>query len=52
MSHREALLSLQLMAEERVGATQRRAILEAKAAEDASFDAALSTVKAVERGQE
>jgi len=52
MSHREALLSLQLMAEERVGASQRRAILEAKASEDASFDAAVSAVKAVERGRE
>jgi hypothetical protein len=52
MTHREALLSLQLMAEERIGASQRRAILEAKAREDAAFDAAASAVKAVERGRE
>lgn len=52
MSHREALLSLQLMAEERVGASQRRAFLEAKAREDAAFDAAASAVRAIERGKE
>lgn len=51
MTHREALLSLQLMAEERIGATQRRAILEAKAREDAAFDAAASAVRATERGR-
>jgi len=52
MTHREALLSLQLMAEERVGSAARRAILEAKALEDAAFDNALSAVKAVERGRQ
>src|SRR5215471_14985106 len=41
MTWREALLSLQLLAEERVGASSRRAILEAKAAEDAAFDSAV-----------
>lgn len=51
MTLREAQLSLQLMAEERVGATQRRAILEAKAREDAAFDAAASAVRSVERGR-
>lgn len=52
MTHREALLSLQLMAEERVGSPMRRAMIEAKAREDAAFDSALSTVKAVERGRQ
>lgn len=52
MSHREAMLSLQLMAEERVGASLRRAMLEAKAQEDAAFDAAASAVRAIERGRE
>lgn len=51
MTLREAQLSLQLMAEERVGSTQRRAILEAKAREDAAFDAALGAVRSVERGR-
>lgn len=45
MTHREAMLSLQLLAEERIGASQRRAILEAKAAEDAAFDAAVSAIR-------
>lgn len=51
MTHREALLSLQLMAEERIGASQRRAILEAKAREDAAADAALGAIRAIERGR-
>lgn len=51
MTHREALLSLQLMAEERIGASRRRAILEAKAAEDAAFDAAANALRAAERGR-
>lgn len=51
MSLREAQLSLQLMAEERMGATQRRAILEAKAREDAAFDAAQSAVRSMEKGR-
>ena len=48
MTHREALLSLQLMAEERVGASQRRAILEAKAQEDAAFENAASALRRME----
>lgn len=49
MSHREAMLSLQLMAEEHVGATQRRALLEAQAREDQAFENALSAVRSVDR---
>lgn len=52
MTHREALLSLQLMAEERIGSAMRRAMIEAKAREDAAFDSALGAVKAVERGRQ
>lgn len=51
MTFHEALLTLQLMAEERVGASQRQAILEAKAAEDAAFDAAAGAVQSIERGR-
>ena len=51
MTHREVLLSLQLMAEERIGASQRRMLLEARAAEDAAFDDAASAVRAIERGR-
>lgn len=51
MTHREALLSLQLMAEERVGSPGRRATLEAVAREDAAADAALAAIRAIERGK-
>lgn len=51
MTHREALLSLQLMAEERIGASQRRAILEAAAREDAAASAAIAAVRSIERGK-
>jgi hypothetical protein len=48
MTHREALLSLQLMAEERIGAARRRSILEAKAQEDAAFGKAADIARHLE----
>lgn len=47
MTWHEAQLSLQLLAEERYGAESRRALLEARAAEDA----AASAVAAIARAQ-
>lgn len=44
MSWWEAQLSLQLLAELRVGAPSRAELWEAKAAEDAAFDAAVAAV--------
>jgi hypothetical protein len=45
MTFREALLSLQVIAEERVGAAHRRAMLEAKAQEDAAFAGAAAALR-------
>ena len=42
LTWREAQLSLQLLAEQRVGSPARMAVLEAKAAEDAAASAAAS----------
>jgi hypothetical protein len=50
MTHREALLSLQLMAEERIGGPQRRAILEQVERENQAAEAAANAIKAIERG--
>ena len=44
MTFREATLSLQLMAEERVGAASRRSLLDAKAAEDAAASATIAAL--------
>lgn len=44
MTWHEAQLSLQLLAEMRVGALSRAELYEAKAAEDAAFDAALAAI--------
>lgn len=51
MTLHEALLSLQLLAEERVGAPNRLAILRAKAIEDAAAANAAGAVAAIERGR-
>jgi len=45
MTFREALLSLQLMAEEKVGAPRRETGYRAKAEEDAAFEAVRAAVK-------
>jgi len=44
MSWREAQLSIQLLAEERVGSRQRLALLEAKAQEDAAMEHAAAVL--------
>ena len=51
MTHREALLSLQLMAEERVGSPQRRATWEAWERENQAAEAAASAALSIERGR-
>lgn len=52
MTLHEALLSLQLMAEERVGSANRVEILAAKAAEDAAAENVAAVVRSIERGRE
>lgn len=51
MTLHEAQLSLQLLAEERVGAPNRQAFYRAKAEEDAAAEAAAGAAKAIERGR-
>lgn len=48
MSWREALMSLQVLAELGVGRAARLAILQAKAQEDAAFDAGVSALTGVD----
>lgn len=50
MTWAEAQLSLQVMAEVSYGSPRRRAVYEAKAAEDAAASAALAALKRAQEG--